>query len=446
MKNFKLFITLLLIFTGIRSAYADAKPGKQMLIEKYSEQLKTTTTAKDSLRILYYIFDLSNRQGQIKTAWEIYHTAGRANNVNAQLDMLRNLSSFYSANDSMIQHLLKLTDKITNEDARAATKTFITNQHIVRKSRNPKDTQFQKMLLDSITKSHNLEGKDIYDKISILYQIIQYLGVDADGVLFKESLDTYGELVDELPASDYPLKNQFYTSAAMIHSRMNGNLEKAIIYDRKLLEIIDQLQQMYVKKNRKFRNYDTSKYISYRRMMSNYPALTDEEIESIHDSIVMLYNRDADVKKAMDNHGEAFAFYYMATKQYEKAVPALKGMLEDKDLSSYNKQKYNAMLIEASKAINDQKTYIESMERFIVHSNEIDSMRKITMRREIMLRDSIINAPLLYNSSKQEEKRLTNREHIKIEQTLTIIASALAILLIIYVILYIRLRRKLVRK
>ncbi len=232
----------------------------------------------------------------------------------------------------------------------------------------------------------------------------------------------------------------------MIQSRMNGNLEKAIIYDRKLLEIIDQLQQMYVKKNRKFRNYDTSKYISYRRMMSNYPALTDEEIESIHDSIVMLYNRDADVKKAMDNHGEAFAFYYMATKQYEKAVPALKGMLEDKDLSSYNKQKYNAMLIEASKAINDQKTYIESMERFIVHSNEIDSMRKITMRREIMLRDSIINAPLLYNSSKQEEKRLTNREHIKIEQTLTIIASALAILLIIYVILYIRLRRKLVRK
>lgn len=442
MRNIYILITILLVITGSLSAAAEQKPGKQFLIEKYSDQLKTTTTAKDSLRILYYIFDLSDRKGQIKTAWEIYNTASRANNVNAELDMLRNLGTFYANNDTMVQYLLNLTDKISNEDSRAATKTFITNQQIIRKSRNPQDTDFQKMLLDSITKSHNLEGKDIYDKISLIYQIIQYLGVDADGVLFKECLDTYGDLVEELPASDYPLKNQFYTNAAMVHSRMNGNPKKAIEYDRKLIEIIDQLQQMYIKKNRKFRNYDTSKFISYRRMMSNYKGLSDEEIETIHDSIEMLYNRDPDVKRTMDKNGEAFAFYYMATKQYDKAIPAIKGILKELDLSAYNKQKYNSMLIEASKAINDQKTYIESMERYIEHSKEIDSLRKITVKREIMLRDSIINAPLLYKASKQETKRITNLEHRKIEQTLTIVASALAILLIIYMILYIRLRQK----
>lgn len=442
MKNCKIIITILLLLSSTLAAVAQGKPGKQLLIEKYSKQLESVTSAKDSLRILYYIFDLSDRKGQTKTAWDIYYTAGRAENINAQLDMLRNLGSFYSANDSMINQLLILADKIQNEEARASTKTFIINQQISRKSRNPKDSDLQKMLLDSIKNSHNLEGQDIYDKLSILFQIIQYLGVDADGVLFKECLDTYGKLIEELPSSDYPLKNQFYTTAAIIHSRMNGNPEKAIEYDKKLLDIIEQLQQMYIKKNRKFRNYDISKFICYRRMMSNYTALTDDEIETIHDSLMVLYNRDPDVKKSMDHSGQAFAFYYMATKDYDKAIPALKGILESNDLSSYNKQKYNAMLIEAGKANNDQNTYIEAMQRYIDDSQQIDSLRKVTMRREMMLRDSIFTSPLLFKESKHQEKRITNKEHIKFEQTLTIIASALAILLIIYMVLYIRLRQK----
>lgn len=441
MKRIEIIIILLTLLTGFYSAKADVKPGRQSLIDQYSKQLINTTSARDSVRILYYIFDLSDRKGQNKYAWDIYYTAGRAENVNAQLDMLRNLANLNSSNDSVIERLLTLTDEISNEESRAATRTYIVNQHINRKSRQPGDTDLQKMLLDSITKSHNLEGKDIYDKLSLLYQIIQYLGVDADGVLFKECLDAYGKLIEDLPASDYPLKNQFYTTAAIIHSRMNGNPAKAIEYDKKLLEIIDQLQQMYIKKNRKFRNYDTNKFISYRRMMGNYKALSIEEIQSLHDSILTLYSRNPDVRKTMDNEGQAFAFYYMATKDYDRAIPAMIGLLKNPDMSTYQKQKYNSMLIEAAKAVKDQKTYVEAMENYIQYSKEIDSLRKITMRREIMLRDSIISAPLLYQEN-NTVNHITNIEHRKIEQTLTIIASALAIILIIYIVLYIRLRRK----
>ncbi len=433
---------LFLIFAGVLSAAADVKPGRQSLIDQYSKQLKTTTSARDSLRIMFYIFDLSDRNTQKLLAWDIYYTAGRADNVNVQLDMLRNLANFYAYDDEKIEEILKLTDQIPNDISRAATRTYVINQHISRKSRRPNDTELQRMLLDSITKSHNLEGKDIYDKLSLLYQIIQYLGVDADGVLFKECLDTYGQLIEELPQSDYPLKNQYYTTAAMIHSRMNGNPEKAIQYDTKLLEIIDQLQQMYIKKNRKFRNYDANKFISYRRMLGNYRALTDDEIQTIHDSIQALYDRNADVKQTMDREGQAFAFYYMATKDYKRAIPAITGLLKNPELSVYQRQKYYGMLIEAAKAIDDKQTYVRAMEQFIQFSADIDSLRRLTMQREIMLRDSIINAPLLYKESAHAPKHLTNREHKKIEQTLIIIASALAVLLIIYIILFVRLRSR----
>ncbi|MDE6548239.1 MAG: hypothetical protein K2L22_04500 [Muribaculaceae bacterium] len=441
MKKYDILFAFILMFLFALSASADTKPGKQALIEKYSTQLKTTTSARDSLRILYYLFDLSDRRGQAKYAWDIYYTAGRAENVNAQLDMIRNLANFYAKDDSVINQLLRMTDEVSNEEARAATRTYIVNQQINRKSRNPNDTELQTMLLDSITKSHNLEGKDIYDKLSLLYQIIQYLGVDADGVLFKECLDAYANLIEDLPASDYPLKNQFYTTAAMVHSRMNGNPEKAIEYDKKLIEIIEQLQQMYIKKNRKFRNYDTNKFISYRRMMGNYKALSSEEIEIIHDSIQALHDRNADVQKTMDKEGQAFAFYYMATKDYDRAIPAISGLLKNSDMSAYQKQKYNSMLIEAAKEANDHKTYVEAMEQFIIYSKEIDSLRKVTMKREIMLRDSIINKPLLYKDN-GPVNHITNIEHKKFEQTLMIVASALAILLVIYIVLYIRLRQR----
>ncbi|MDE6741656.1 MAG: hypothetical protein K2J58_04930 [Muribaculaceae bacterium] len=441
MKRLHTIYTIIMLLACAFTASAENKTTKSQIIKTYTKELSTATSARDSVRILYYLFDLSDRKGQIKYAWDIYHTAERAENVNAQLDMLRNLGNFYAYNDSVVEYLLKLTEKIFNDDARAATRTYIINQHINRKSRHPEDTQLQTMLLDSITKAHDYNGGDIYDKISLLYQIIQYLGIDADGVLFKECLDRYAELMEGLPNSDYPLKNQFYTTAAMIHSRMNGNPQKAIQFDRNLIDIIEQLQQMYLKKGRKFRNYDTNKFISYRRMMSNYAALTNEEIEEIHDSLRMLYDRDPDVKRTMDKEGQAFAFYYMATKNYEEAVPALKGILKNHDMSAYQKQKYNSMLIEASKEIGDKQTYISAMEDYITFSRQIDSLRKITMKREIMLRDSIMPTPLLYKEPSSAQKKNMN-DIRKTDKALVAVSSVLAILLIIYMTLYFRLRQK----
>lgn len=441
MRKLNLILTIIMLLAVAIPSSADSKPGKKLLYEKYEKQLQTSTSARDSVRILYYLFDLSDRRGQMRLAWDIFHTAGRAENITAQLDMLRTLGTFYAHNDSIVAQLLEYTNEIPNETSRSATKTFILNQQISRKSRQPDDTQLQRMLLDSIKHSHNLGGDDIYDRISLLYQIIQYLGIDADGVLFKECLDRYADLMEELPTSDYPLKNQFYTTAAMIHSRMNGNASKAIEFDRKLLDIIDQLQIMYRKKKRTFRNYDTNKFISYRRMLSNYAGLSEEEIEEIHDSIQALYDRDPDVKKSMDKAGQAHAFYYMATKDYKNAIPALQGVLKNTDLSAYQKQKINSMIIDAAKQIGDKDAYIEGMENFIYHSHQIDSLRKVTMRRESMLRDSILNAPLLYKETVHTHKD-KHQDSSKTVTTLVIVASVLAILLIIYILLYVRLRMK----
>lgn len=435
----KIIVTLALIFSVSSQTFAVSGVAKDMLIERYRNRLKNLTTARDSLRVLYYLYDLSDRKGQTETAWQIYATAGNAGDINAQVDMLRNLGVFYHRNDSMVAEIQKLADKIPNSDARHATKTFIFNQQVSAKSGNPEDNSFSVMLLDSIVNSHDLQGHNVYDRIALLYQIMQYIGVESEGSLFTEALDKYAELIDQLPESDYPLKNQFYTTCANFYSRITADQRKAVIYDKKLLEIISMLQEMYLKKKRKYRNYDSNKYISYRRMLSNFKVLTPQELEAYHDSVKTLAERNSDVRRVFDNNHQSDAYYYFAKGDYKEAIPYIKNALNgDANLSVYQRIKLYDMLKDAAKKTGDTPTMIEAMENYIQLEDIVDSMRTVTNQREIMLRNSIVNAPLLQSP---EETQQTTKKKGK-EIIFIIISSLLAVMLVIYMCLYIRLSRQ----
>lgn len=250
--------------------------------------------------------------------------------------------------------------------------------------------------------------------------------------------------MDQLPMSDYPLKSQFNTTAAIIQSRLNGDPKKAVKYDRNLLDIISKLQEMYHKQNRNFRNYDVNKFISYRRMLSNYQGLSAKELEEIHDSILLLCDRDTDIKRTIKADGHPSGFYYMAIKDYKKAIPMLKDMMDGPYLTSYQRQKYNAMIMEAAKEVGDKETYVDAMEDFIQCIMEIDSIKSRSIDREILVRDSILPTPLLERVVNHKKSKAAS--HSRTEKTFILLSAALALLLITYMFLYFRLRLKLSTK
>ena len=429
-------LSVILAFATL--AKADNAHSKRLLLEKYQKELASQATSRDSIKVLYNIFDLSDRAGQKRVGWILYETAGRAGDISTQMDMLRNLAVFYAGNDSVIAELQKLTALIPNHDARIATKTFISNQQFNRKSRYPNDKQYEKMLLDSIHNSHNLKGTDKYDKIALLYQIIQFLGVDADGALFRESFDKYQKMITKLPASDYPLKNQYYTTSALIYSR-TGEHAKAIECDRRLLETIDQLQQMHVKKNRKFRNYAPNKFICYRRILSNYPALSPQQVEAVHDSIINFLENDPDVKAIYTRDGHSDALYLMATKQYKEAIPCIRKALQNPGLSHYQKVLFYDLLRDAARETGDEPLQILAMENARISLGVLDSLRREAADRELLLRKYLTDTPLLRDEPKSNNKRDYDPNK-DTKMTLMIISVVLSILLVIYVTLYIRLR------
>lgn len=435
----KISLTLFFLISFAFSAFPAPDIAKELIVEEQKNVLKNLTTARDSLRTLYNLFDLSDRrEQQKKLAWQIYETAGRAQDINAQMDMLRNLAVYNYKNDSVIDVLLDLANRIPNEEARAATKTFIFNQHVTYRTGFPQDEKkLSDLLLDNIVNSHNLQGTDVYDRIGLLYQIIQYIGTEAEGSLFAECLDKYANLVEKLPDSDFPLKNQFYTTSAIFHSRVNGDQRRAILYDQKLIEIMDMLQDMYRKQDRKYRNYDATRFNSYRRMLSNFNVLTDKEIDDIHDSIMMLAQRNFDVYETIEKYGRAQAYYYFAKRRYDEAIPYIKKQMQAPNQTVYQRIKFADMLMKAAKETGDNKSYVDAMENYIDAHKIIDSLHAVTNEREMMIRNLMANAPILHEDD-EIEKATVIKEH---EISLMVVSSVLAVILLIYIVLYIRLKR-----
>lgn len=97
------------------------------------------------------------------------------------------------------------------------------------------------------------------------------------------------------------------------------------------------------------------------------------------------------------------------------------------------------MLSEAAKATGDKATDYEAMDNYISISRVIDSLRKVSIDREIMIRESFANSPLLSQANAKD----TNKEATTVSaRAMTIIASILGVLLIIYMVLYFKLRMK----
>lgn len=438
----RIIIALAVIFAVAAGTAANAmdRATKDLLYRKYASQLENAALARDSLRILYNMFDLSSRQGQLTHSWEILHTAVNANDINAQLDMLRTLATFNAGNDSIIDLLLRHTDAIPNKAARESTRTYILNQYFARKNRQINNPEIQAVLLDSIMKSHDLKGHDIYDEISVIYQIIQFLGVDAEGVLFRQSLDTYEALIEKLSMSDFPLKSQFLTTVALIHSRLHGDQAKAVQADRNMLALMKELEDMYRKQNRPHRDYDINRFISYRRMLSNFEGLSSRELEEVHDSILILCDKNPDLQSTIRRDGHPSGFYHMARHEYDKALPLLKDLADAPFLTSYQRQKYYRMIMDASKNTGDRQAYVDALEKFIRSSMEIDSIRDNATKKESILRDSILHTPLLTNVANQNRTAVRRSSHTAV--TLMAVSTVIALLLLLYIYLYVRLRLK----
>lgn len=441
----RIFIYLTLLFSVFFSATA-AEEDTEEILENLNIELSGARTARDSVRILYNIFDISDTRSKAETAWVLYDVACRAEDLPAQLDMLRNLAVFYVRSDSTITELIKKTALIPNKDARNSTRAFISNQYFSKMSHMSDRKDYGRLLLDSINKSHNIMDNDRYDKLSLLHQLILFLGSDYDGAIFNDFFRKYKKMVEDLPLGDYPIKNQYLLTMSDIYTR-HKQPEKAIDCELQLLDISDKLTQKNLKKQRKYINYDVVKFRCFERILVNFKALSPQQIEAVHDSMEYYYRKNPNVRTYAAKSNMMDAIYLYVTKRYREAIPALTKVLDFNFLPDYQRLNIYDYIAESAKAIGDTRTQIMAMEKARAQITHLDSMRRETVFREASLKEYLENKPIFLETETVKEPAPAVDALRQFQSQLIIVSSVVAILLVIYMILYLRARlRQPVRK
>lgn len=402
-------------------------------------ELKKSYYPQDSLVVLYNMYDAGTNLEKKAMAKMFYKVAKRAGDVKARLDILRNLGNLYLGNDSVQKLILAEAERIPPNPEQKETVMFIRLLIVTTNSLMKSTDKKQKFLMDALNNYRELdENTSDLKKIEMLYTLCVYLGATVQGDLLDKYLGETEALIDKLPYGLYAFHNMYYAHSAIVYTR-NMEFEKAVDADRNLLEIIDRLEDEYKQKGRVFKNFNRNRYICYRRMLYNYPALTPAEVEEAWAQIQRLAREESEVRSDMEQNHLAEIFYYMAHKDYAKAKPLLAAVV-NKDLrgSNYLKTHLYKMLSEAAEATGDLELQRLTLIAYADHLNKSIKSKSADRYRELQI---IYDMHDLRSQNAQLEEESEAR-HIKNQRIIIIVCGIASILLLVACLFLYRLYRR----
>lgn len=358
--------------------------------ERMEMQLADIKTAQDSLRLVYDIFDASTQAHKAKWGWLLMDLAERTDNQAALRDMAPRMATIMRKDTTAFNKILEYVALIKDEEHRKAIATFIKMNRISEEANYLTEKERKQLMLKYATENSN--SGDLYDNIFDLYRLVAFVGIGARGNLYLEYLERMEKLIDQVPDDCYYMKNLFYTGAALAHTQ-NGNFEKAIEADRKLINIISHLEDRAEAQGREYRDYDRYYYISYRRMLSNYEGLTPEETEAYYEKCKQLADKDTEVANDFNGEGRPTIYRLMAIKEYAEAVPLLKHAIRYNQKKRHSNNKIYrdllGMLVTASAATGDNETLLKALQEYnseleqALRSQSTEAYRELQTRYEV---------------------------------------------------------------
>ncbi|MDE7410572.1 MAG: HAMP domain-containing histidine kinase [Paramuribaculum sp.] len=438
----RIILSLLVAMTvsvGYSTGFDDSR--RVELIDSISHALKNAATYTDSVNLYYDLFDLSTTSAKKDVGMALMGMAERHKDEVVMLDIARRVASSSIKRDSTLrQTLLDRISVLPDSRDREATESFIDLTAMRIKAMNSNEEERREQLNTYLRKyktaSSHLTPRE---NMEMLFVICTYLDSSVPGDLLTGYIDKLGEAVDKLPFHLYALYNMYYLDASIVYTNY-GDAAKAVKASKRLLDIIDKLSEQSQTENRKYRNYYNHYYNTYRRLLANHAALTDDEIEEYYSKLKECVDKSLECNYDFVNAQRPQIYYLMAKKDYAKALPLIKNQVENPMNANSRRQLYDMMLI-AAEAMGDK----EAMLTAALESNKI--------QREYLAHNSQERArelQILYDmNSLQAEKtelELRNREseldqrHSRYMVTLGL-AFVMLLTVIVVLIFYYRARK-----
>lgn len=348
------------------SAHATT-PENRAIKERLRTELRSARSASDSLKLMYDIYDLSDTRDQRELAPRIYDVAERAGQTDDMMDMLRQQAVLNKDSEKVLKSLIEKVSERLDSETRKATQLFLEVELATYYANFLSEEERQERLTAMLAKEESNTGeKDQYERVKDLYMVAIYLGSSSKGGMYSSYVKRLGEEINKLPKEAFAIRNIFFANSA-IYFYSNGVYDKSLEADRNLLKSIDALEAFYRKQGRKYRNYDLSRYKSYRRMLGNYKGLTLHEVDSIYHLAQTIALRNDDAREFMEKASRPKIYWLMAHKEYAQAIPLIKKFLTSGVEDSHNNNIRLQMLRnlkEAATATGDDETLLMALKEY----------------------------------------------------------------------------------
>ncbi|MDE7153554.1 MAG: HAMP domain-containing histidine kinase [Muribaculaceae bacterium] len=397
------------------------------LNKELQAKVKEARNPEDSIIALYNLFDITPRKKQAPILENIYNLAQRTDDVNIQLDVIRQLSNIYTSNDSVLQVLYAAAKELPTSVSQHQTLMYLRINRILTNSITASEAERQVRLREILHEYTNKKHYSTDERILLLFSLCAYLSNTAEGELLVKYTDELENLINNAPNTIAPIRNQFYAYAGTLFTNI-GNHERAVKAMRQLLDETDKLQKQYEEQGRVYRKFNRQRYDMYRRMLINYPALTLAEVDSIYDVALAITKIDSDTRDQFNAYHLCNIAQLMAHEQYEKAAPLIVDAYPKIPGNSTYKKFLLAQLNKASEHINDK-----DMQLFAAREYNKYLQEEIKFKSEERLRELQVIYDLQNIREANQALEIRNQQ-TRLEAHETIITISIVALIIVILI------------
>ena len=386
MNMFKKVGFVLLGFLSILPAFAAIIPeNPQIVIDSLRQSLTFKTRSADSMMTLYHIYDLVPASERPAIARQLYNVAGRARKPSVQLDVLRELADDFYGNDSVLTVIRGAVSTFPESPEQVETMLFLKSISFSSQAVNATKNEVKERIDALIQEYKSNPPKNDADRYIELYRIAGYLAQSTQDELLNEYIAKLDSTLERIPNSTGILRNLFYNRSALAYSRGTNHV-KAIEYDKRILRMIDSMERCDQKRGRIYKTYDMNRYKTYRRLLRNFHALKQSDIQDYYDSILLYVSRDPEVRDDFNKNQRALVYYKMATRQYEDAIKLINSHINDPDLMTmpyYND--FIQFLYDAARETGDKESERFAAEKLISNLKEFIESNVDDRSRELQI-------------------------------------------------------------
>ncbi len=392
------------------------------IADSLSRRLERTVTAADSIAILNDLVDLRPKAMRDSLCRLIVHTSLTSGNAATGLDALRNMANLHLRSDSLLDGDLEMAKKFPASEDRDETLTFIRMIRNLNNVRYCTPKEKEEMFRELLREANIGPSSNVYDNIVTLHALSLFMGAVSQGELLSKYLDQLGSLIESLRPEAYALRNCYYVQAALAYADIE-EYKKSIDIDTRLLGIISAMEKGSVGARRKYRDYSGNKYVIYTRLLSNYPLLTNEEVERYYKGAMNMVQTDSLSATTNRVSMRPQIYYAMAHKNYSQAVELLKKYI-DYPYNAQTRRLLLKLMIEAADATGDNESLLYASRQYNNILEEALEQRNQEKYRELQI---------VYDINKMKSDHA--RSSIEMQHKMAVVAwSAAAILLILLVV------------